>query len=186
MSEKHRDIPTADDADVVVVDADDYNRQQRFQEIHKARQRVTEYLAGLDEVFEDMRDRSPGAHPLYVGETLAFRVSLYVMELLPLLRQRGGDDPFFEEQFPEETAVDDLEEYARRSGIVASNAQKARYGSLTFQMEVFQVANRAYAELGMEPDLNEQESTAAFDYSDLLEDDSGGDRPEMLADGGED
>ena len=153
--------------DVAVVDVDDYNRQQRFQEIHQARQRVTEYLAGIDGALKEMGNRKAGKHPAYVGETLAFRVSLYVGELLPLLRQRGGDDPFFSEQFPQIYDVDDLEEYALRSGIVTSdNAQP--WGTIRYQMRIFHLANRAYAQLGMEPDLDDADAQTKID-DDLLE-----------------
>jgi hypothetical protein len=39
-------------------------------------------------------------------------------------------------------------------------------------MRVFQVANRAFAEMGMELDLSDGDKDASFDYSDLLDDDA--------------
>jgi hypothetical protein len=39
-------------------------------------------------------------------------------------------------------------------------------------MAVFQLANQAYAELGMELDLSDSDKDASFDYSDLLDDDA--------------
>jgi len=51
-------------------------------------------------------------------------------------------------------------------------------------MKVFQIANRAFAELGMELDVAEENADASFDYSDILQNGAGGDTPDMVADGG--
>jgi len=177
-------------ADAVVTDPDDFNRQQRFKEIHDARQRVTDYMAKMeDRLFENDRKHTPGTVPIFAQEQLAFRVSLYIMELLPLLEKKGGDDPYMSEYFPESAPVDDLNHFAHNSGILHDttdrDGEKHRTAvRVTTALRVFQVANRAYSELGMDLEVAEDEGDAGFDYSDILEEGPpGGDAPQLEADG---
>jgi hypothetical protein len=177
-------------ADAVVTDPDDFNRQQRFKEIHDARQRVTDYMAKIeDRLFEDGRKHTPGTVPIFAQEQLAFRVSLYIIELLPLLEKKGGDDPYMSDYFPESSPVDDLDHFAHNSGIFNEttdrDGEKHRTAvRVTTALRVFQIANRAYSELGMDLEVAEDEGDAGFDYSDILEEGPpGGDAPQLEADG---
>jgi hypothetical protein len=56
---------------------------------------------------------------------------------------------------------------------------------VTESLRVFQVANKAYANLGMDLEIAEDEGDAGFDYSDILEEGPPGDRdaPQLEADG---
>lgn len=180
--------------DAVVTDPDDFNRQQRFKEIHDARQRVTDYMAKVeDRVVDKDRKHTPGTAPTYVHEQLAFRVALYIMELLPLLAKKGGDDPYMSDHFSESSPVDDLQQFAFRSGMLKKHHDKRRNKedrttntavSVTTSLRVFQIANRAYANLGMDLEVAEDEGDAGFDYSDILEEGPPeGDAPQLEADG---
>jgi len=181
-------------ADAVVTDPDDFNRQQRFKEIHDARQRVTDYMAKFeDRLLNDDKNHTPGTAPTYAHEQLAFRVALYIMELQPLLEEKGGDDPYMSGHFPESSPVDDLQHFAFNSGMLREHTDKRRYKEdrktrtavrVTTSLRVFQVANKAYANLGMDLEVAEDEGDAGFDYSDILEEGPPeGDAPQLEADG---
>jgi hypothetical protein len=182
-------------ADAVVTDPDDFNRQQRFKEIHDARQRVTDYMAKFeDRLLNDDKNHTPGTAPMYAHEQLAFRVALYIMELQPLLEKKGGDDPYMSDHFPESSRVDDLQQFAFRSGMLKKHTDENRRTGekrttntavpVTESLRVFQIANKAYANLGMDLEVAEDEGDAGFDYSDILEEGPpGGDAPQLEADG---
>lgn len=179
-------------ADAVVTDPDEFNRQQRFKEIHDARQRVTDYMAKIeDRLDNDDRAHTPGTAPMVAQEQLAFRVATYIMELLPLLEKKGGDDPYLSDEFPDDFIVDDLRHFARNSGMLEPYENEKHgesYDSavrLTKTLRVFQVANKAYAELGMEIDVAEEKGDAGFTYGDILEEGPPGDgeKPDITADG---
>jgi hypothetical protein len=176
----------------VVTDPEDFNRQQRFKEIHDARQRVTDYVMKFEErLAKPGTGYKPGTVPAYYQTQLAFRVSLYIIELLPLLEKKGGDDPYFSEHFPESSVVDDLAHFANRSGLLRihedtdSQTRRKRGVSVGTALRVFQVTNRAFSELGMDLDVAETERDAGFDYSDILEDGPPGEgkKPQIEADG---
>lgn len=193
MSE--RNAPTDPQTpDAVVTDPDDFNRQQRFKEIHDARQRVTDYMAKIEDRMVDKdRKHTPGTAPTYAHEQLAFRVSLYIMELLPLLEKKGGDDPYMSNHFPESSPVDDLQHFAFRSGMLrkhtddnprTENRTTNTAVSVTESLRVFQVANKAYANLGMDLEIAEESGDAGFDYSDILEEGPPeGNAPQLETDG---
>jgi hypothetical protein len=175
-------------ADAVVTDPDDFNRQQRFKEIHDARQRVTGYMANVEErLFDNDRSHKAGTAPAHVHEQLAFRVALYIMELQPLLDKKGGDDPYMSEHFPENSRIDDLQQYAFRSGMLKKTGGNTGRNavSVSESLRVFQIANKAYANLGMDLEITEDEGDAGFDYSDILEEGppGTGDAPQIKADG---
>jgi hypothetical protein len=169
-----------------VVDPDDYNRTQRFKEIHQARQRVTDYMAKFeDRMLDNDRKHTPGTAPTFAHEQLAFRVALYIMELLPLLEKKGGDDPYMSEHFSEASPVDDLQQFAFRSGMLREHTDKRRNKEdrktstavrVTTSLRVFQIANKAYADLGMDLEIAEEDGDAGFDYSDILEEGPPGER----------
>lgn len=178
-------------AEAVVSDPDDFNRQQRFKEIHDARQRVSDYLANFEtKLFDHDRTHSAGTVPVHMQEQLAFRVSLYVMELLPLLKKKAGEDPYMSRRFDNTSNVNSLEHYAFKSGMLGKTenrrGEKKETGTPVLQsMQVFQVANFAYADLGMDLEIAEEQGDAGFDYTDILEEGPPGDRPapEIKADG---
>jgi hypothetical protein len=175
MSE--RNAPTDPQTpDAVVTDPDDFNRQQRFKEIHDARQRVTDYMAKVeDRVVDKDHKHTPGTAPTYVHEQLAFRVVMYIMEIEPLLAKKGGDDPYMSEHFPESSPVNDLRHFAYNSGMLREHHDKRDDRKtntavrVTTSLRVFQVANKAYANLGMDLEIAEESGDAGFDYSDILE-----------------
>lgn len=166
-----------------VVDPEDYNRTQRFKEIHQARQRVTDYMAKIeDRLLGDDRNHKPGTAPTFAHEQLAFRVALYIMEIEPLLSKKGGDDPYMSEHFPESSPINDLRHFAYNSGILREYDDERNGGKtntavrLTTSLRVFQIANKAYAELGMDLEIAEEDGDAGFDYSDILEEGPPGDQ----------
>lgn len=179
------------DPQVFVQDPDNFNRQQRFKEIHDARQDVREYMSKFDEkIFKTNEKyngtREPGTAPSIVQEQLSFRVALYVMELLPLLEEKGGDDPYMSKQFPDGGPVTDLEQFAITSGMLRNDdKQQTTAVRVTTALRVFQIANRAYAGLGMDLEVSEDRGDAGFDYSDILEEGppGDGDKPDIAADG---
>ena len=179
------------DPQAFVQDPDNFNRQQRFKEIHDARQDVREYMSKFDEkIFKTNKNtrgsREPGTAPSIIQEQLSFRVALYVMELLPLLEEKGGDDPYMSKRFPDGGAVDDLEHFALTSGMVRNDDKKQTTAvHVTTALRVFQIANRAYAGLGMDLEVSEDRGDAGFDYSDILEEGPPGDgeAPDITADG---
>jgi len=181
MNETDRD-PT--DSPAVVVDADEFNRQQRFQEIHDARQRVISHLS----TFDDKHSRFEGGDGSRVYNVqLSTFVSVYITELLPLLEKRGGPDPYMAAEFPDESQIEDLKHFSEELGLFGQEQYKDAEIAVSVRtsMKVFQIANRAFAELGMELDVAEENADASFDYSDILQNGAGGDTPDMVADGGE-
>lgn len=178
-------------SDVVVTDPDDFNRQQRFREIHNARQRVTDYIVQTEDRIIDKDNKyTPGMAPAYVHEQLAFRVAMYIMELEPLLAKKGGDDPYMSEHFPESSPVNDLRHFANNLGMLREpydkrdNRKTNTAVRITTSLRVFQVANKSYANLGMDLEIAEKSGDAGFDYSDILEDGPPeGDAPQLEADG---
>lgn len=193
------DTPTGPQtASAVVSDPEDFNRQQRFKEIHDARQRVTDYMSNIETRIDDTdRSHTPGTAPTLAQEQLAFRVALYIMELQPLLEAKGGDDPYMGDNFPEESPVDDLQHFATNSGMLKEYTDTRRNKPdrttttavrLTMSLRVFQVANKAYADLGMDLEIADDDGDAEFDYSDLLDDaqPNEGEKPDIAADGGDD
>lgn len=173
----------------VVHDPEDFNRQQRFKEIHDARQRVANYISKLEDRIDPERHK-PGTAPMLAQEQLAFRVSMYVTELLPLLKKKGGDDPYMAEHFPDGFPANDLEHYAMNSGMFKPHTdrinKKERTTALpvTDTLRVFQIANLAYSKLGMDLEVSEDRGDSGFDYSDILEEGppGGGEAPNV-ADG---
>lgn len=190
MSE-HNTQTDAQSPDAVVTDPDDFNRQQRFKEIHDARQRVTDYMAKIEQrMLEEDYNHTPGTAPMLAHEQLSFRVALYIMELLPLLKEKGGDDPYMSEYFPEGWPINDLAHFAHHSGMLrpttdTDGQERKTAVRLTTSLRVFQIANQAYAELGMDLDIDEDRGDAGFDYSDILEEGPpAGDAPQLEAEGG--
>lgn len=144
-----------------VVDPDDYNRTQRFKEIHQARQRVTEFLSQME-----MPDKGGGTYHLKEATRLSYLVSLYIMELEPLIVQSDIDDS---ELVPDKLACDSLLQFASSMGVKPGEDQYEQTPSPQEVMYYFSAANRFYARVGMDLELAEDEDDAGFDYSDILE-----------------
>lgn len=161
--------------DMVVTDPEKYNRQQRFEEIHAARQRVTDYVAEFEDMFgHDQFANKPGHIPRYAHEQLTLLVSLYVMELLPLLERKDASDPFMSDDFSHIPPFRNLRHFALHCGFLPNqrdrdDGETSEPPRPTVSLQVFQIANRAYANLGMELDLEEEQGDAGFAYEDILE-----------------
>lgn len=150
-----------------VEDPEAFNRRQRFKEIHDARQRVVESMAGYDE----MHEGKMGSIPHHAMSKMSNLVALYVMELLPLLEQLDEGLGYGGERFPERFATNDLGHFAMSMGLTRIRNEQPEPPDMIEIMRVFQVANRAFAEMGMELDLTDGNKDASFSYEDLLDDD---------------
>jgi len=160
-------------APVVVTDPDDYNRQQRFKEIHDARQRVTDFVAMMELSSED------GMYLKSEAKRLAYLVSLYIMELEPLIVRSDVDDG---------ELVGDGGPFGSLVGFASFMGMKRPGGdtvSPAASMSYFSAANKFFARVGMGLELDQREGDAGFDYSDILEEGppGTGDAPQLEADG---
>lgn len=156
-----------------VVDPDDYNRTQRFKEIHEARQRVTEFLSQME-----LPDKGGGTYHLREATRLGHLVSLYIMELEPLIIQSDIDDS---DLVPDKLACDSLLQFAASMGVKPGGDEYEQTPSPQEVMHYFSAANRFYARVGMDLELAEDEGDAGFDYSDILEEGppGEGEKPEI-------
>lgn len=162
-----------DSPDAVVMDPEDFNRQQRFKEIHDARQRVTEFLSEME-----IPDVGGGTYQLREATRLAHLVSLYILELEPLIIQSQIDSGDL-------VSADSLLEFASRMGINPDKEKSAQTPSPQESMQYFSAANRFFAQVGMDLELSEEKGDAGFDYSDILEEGPpDGDVPDIGSDGG--
>jgi hypothetical protein len=175
MSE--RNAPTDPQTpDAVVTDPEDFNRQQRFKEIHDARQRVTEFLSQME-----MPNKGGGRYHLREATRLSYLVSLYIMELEPLIVQSDIDDSRL---VPDKLACDSLLQFANSMGVKPGEDQYEQTPSPQEVMLYFSAANRFFAQVGMDLELTEDKGDAGFDYSDILEEGPpGGDAPQLETDG---
>jgi hypothetical protein len=156
-----------------VVDPDDYNRTQRFKEIHQARQRVAEFLSQME-----VPDKGGGEYRLREATRLSYLVSLYVKELEPLIVQSDIDDS---ELVPDRLTFDSLLQFAAVMGVKPGGDQEEQTPSPQHSMAYFSIANRFYARVGMDLELAEDDGDAGFDYSDILEEGppGEGEKPEI-------
>jgi hypothetical protein len=148
-----------------IEDPEAFNRRQRFQEIHAARQRVADMLAEDDELY-DTDGEARGSR-----ERMASVVALYVMELKPLLKHLDAGVEYGSDELGD-TSAECLGHFAYATGRTRNVNGRAMPAPIMTSMQVYQVANQAYAELGMELDLTDGNKDASFDYSDLLDDDA--------------
>lgn len=144
-----------------VVDPEDYNRTQRFKEIHQARQRVMDFLSQIE-----MPDGGGGKYYLREASRLGYLVSLYIMELEPLIVQSDVDDS---ELIDDRLNHDSLMGFASSMGVVPKGDGGPSSPSPQESMQYFSAANRFYARVGMDLELAEDEGDAGFDYADILE-----------------
>lgn len=154
-----------------VVDPDDYNRTQRFKEIHAARQRVTEFVAQME-----LPEDGTGYYRVEAAR-LAYLVALYIMELEPLIIQSDFEDGHF---VPESSVYGSLREFAVSMGVKAGETG-AESPSPMEVMSIYSAANTFYAKIGMDLEIKADEGDAGFDYSDILEEGppGEGDPPEI-------
>jgi hypothetical protein len=141
-----------------VIDPEEFNRRRRFRQIHEAKQRVSAAVADIE-----VSERGE----LYVDEEkkIGQLVALYVHELLPLIEQSttvsDGD------------MVDDDDEIDSHESLraFALSMGQAKKGAVELDtaMRVYAAANRFYAKIGMDLDLQEEDRDAEFEYSDILE-----------------
>lgn len=154
---------------VTVTDPDDFNRVQRFKEIHRARQNVARAFKRNPEPsprpgFRDTPDNS--------SERVAQAVSLYVLELEPLYREAvdQGALPdemgrFADEYYEGEYEFESVFDFAYRLGTTGGGPV-----SKQTSMQIFRKANDIMRRLGLELEIGEsQNNDAGFDYSDILE-----------------
>lgn len=156
-----------------VVDPADYNRTQRFKEIHEARQRVTEFLSQME-----LPEKGGTMYKTKSATRLAHLVSLYIMELEPLIIQSDfGNGEFFREGAP----YGSLLEFAAAMGVMYGETQEEQILSPQAVMQYFSAANRFYARVGMDLELEEDDGDAGFDYEDILEEGppGEGEKPEI-------
>jgi hypothetical protein len=156
-----------------VVDPDDFNRTQRFKEIHEARQRVTEFLSEME-----IPDEGGGSYKLIEATRLGHLVSIYIMELEPLIIQSEVDDG---ELLSDTLPADSLLQFASRMGVKPADDVYEQTPSPQEVMAYFSAANRFYARVGMDLELAEDEGDAGFDYSDILDEGppGEGEKPEI-------
>jgi hypothetical protein len=144
-----------------VTDPDDFNRQQRFQEIHEARQRVTDHIAEME-----INEQSGTTYPLFEITRLAHLVALYVIELQPLIERSDWDSSQY---IPDNRQYDTITEWASRMGITREHKGTPAPAGIGECMHIFSLANRFVAQVGMDLELAEERGDAGFDYSDILE-----------------
>jgi len=153
-----------------VIDPEEFNRRRRFRQIHEAKRRVSGAVADIE-----VSERGE----LYVDEQLriAHLVALYVHELLPLIEQSDtiSDGDMLD---------DDISTHDSLRGFALSMGEGT--GTLETAMRVYAAANKFYAEIGMDLDLQEEDRDAAFDYSDILQEGppGTGDAPDIDSDEG--
>jgi hypothetical protein len=166
-------------AEELVTDPEDYNRTQRFKEIHEARQRVSEHISEMD-----IPKTGGSTYNLAEGTRLAHLVSLYIMELEPLIVQSEIDDG---DLVSGSVDGDSLLQFAARLGVKPGEGSAPETPAPQESIHYFSAANRFYAKVGMDLELSEDEGDAGFDYSDILEEGPpGGSEPKIEADGGPD
>jgi hypothetical protein len=146
-----------------VVDPEDYNRTQRFKEIHEARQRVSEFVTQME--------MPEGGDSYYPREAtrLAYLVALYILELEPLIVQSdfGKGD-----LVPEGSKYGSLRKFAATMGYQRHSEDGTKPPSPVNVMQIFSAANRFYAQVGMDLELQaDHENEAGADYSDILDGD---------------
>ena len=163
------ELPT----DVTVEDPDAYNSVRRIRQIHQTRERVIEHISTIDQ------PRTPGQVQNAERQQLGFLVAAYITELLPLLKQDGMAD---KDLVALPDSVDNLQSFARAAGLVETVEHKdVSAGADTPQqtkraeppdfvdiIQTYQAANQAFAELGLEIQLQQDErGEYAFEYKEL-------------------
>lgn len=139
-----------------VMDPEDFNRTQRFKEIHDARRRVTDYVAEM-EISPSLDKYRPEA-----AARLALLVQLYIIELEPLIAQSAVEEgQYVAEQAPH----DSLRDFSKNASPRTDDDTMAPWLILSY----FRGANRFYAEIGMDLDLKKENADAGFDYEDILQ-----------------
>ena len=158
-----------------VMDPDDFNRTERFREIHAARRRVSDYVSEME---------MPKEGTKYFTRTtarLGYVVSLYVFELEPLIEQSVFEDG---DLVSDESSYDSLRDFTRTMGLIHSDDKEVKAPTLTQVMSIFSAANRFYAKVGLDLELKVEESDAEFTYADILDDGPPGDGNEPDLEGG--
>jgi len=140
-----------------VSDPDDFNRSQRFREIHQARQRVSAYIKKIS-IPED------GGSHFYASESarLGYFISMYIFELEPLIHQSDLEESDY---LPDGAFYDSLIEFAYQMGDFNRKAPAAPQELIIY----FSAANRIYADLGMDLQLDDNTEQQTKIDDDVLE-----------------
>jgi len=138
-----------------VIDPEEFNRRRRFRQIHEAKQRVSAAVADIE-----VSERGE----LYIDEEkkIGQLVALYVHELLPLIEQSTTVSDG-------EMLDDEVSSHESLRAFALSMGQAKEGLGLDTAMHVYAAANRFYAKIGMDLDLQEEDRDAEFEYSDILE-----------------
>lgn len=144
-----------------VSDPEDFNRKERFREIHQARKRVTQFIADIN------LEEQGGT--MYDDQQVKLRhlVALYILELAPLLEESST--------YTRGEFVADIDTEAATLREYAMHSWARRDASAETAMALFAAANRFYARIGMDLDIDEESSEAVGRYSDILDGDVDGD-----------
>jgi len=162
-----------------VQDPDDYNRIQRFKQIHRARERVSNFISEMELAEGGSSNYKPKS-----ANRLGYLVSLYILELEPLIIQSGFDDTqLLADNLPYNT----LMSFASTLGVLPGDTNRERTPAPHISIRYYSAANRFYARVGMDLELSEDDGDAGFEYSDILEEGppGTGEKPEIGEAGGE-
>ena len=144
-----------------VQDPDDYNRTQRFKQIHRGRERVSDFISKMELVKHGNSHYKPKS-----ANRLAYLVSLYILELEPLIMQSDFDDS---QLVPDDLPFDSLLQFASTLGTVPSDTPGGSTPPPWMSIRYYSAANRFYARVGMDLELGEEDGDAGFEYTDILE-----------------
>lgn len=143
------EAPDSEDAELLVVDPEDYNKTQRLKEIHRARENV------LD-VARDLPGRAPTKEHDEANYQIAKAVSMYVLELEPIVQEAIQHDALSEEDIQLTSDYDtkdhphkDIFQFAFRFG-----QSNDGYPHRAVSMQVLRKANDLMRKLGLELELN--------------------------------
>ncbi len=156
-----------------VQDPDDYNRTQRFKQIHRGRERVSDFISEME-----LAKSGSSHYKTESANRLAFLVSLYILELEPLIMQSNFDDSkLIDDNLP----FDSLLGFANTLGTIPNKNGKNSTPAPHTSIRYYSAANRFYARVGMDLELGEEDGDAGFEYEDILEEGppGTGEKPEI-------
>jgi hypothetical protein len=132
-----------DEAELMIVDPEEYHESQRLREIHQARQKVTKALTEFDPyTIDEEHNRQRGK--------LAYAVTAYYAELEPLIRASNTESVELRDVLPWDTAG----EYATCMGNDPSEGKTVGYEASVL---VFRRLNQFLADV--KPLIQPEEST---------------------------
>ena len=129
---EHAELADESHHEAVLADPDDYHRSQRLRQIHKARDKVHQHFTSFDTYTGE------ATHNNQKGR-LAYAITAYVIEILPILRQTDTSIAL-----PPQLPWDTFSEYVTTTG---HDYERDEYGSYQEAMMVFELANQRFAEI---------------------------------------